>query len=117
MPDLFFRRHQSFAFFGRFSGYDTAGQQGREVGTDAEHIVKTEFTLKLVPFVRHTEVSSGPGVRHVGFIDRRIEWRPETTARRNVNNSRKCPIFLQRSAVMGRSKAEYRRLSHRWDRG
>jgi hypothetical protein len=33
------------AFFGPFSGYGTAGLQGTEVASDAELIVRNEFTL------------------------------------------------------------------------
>ena len=51
VPGLIARRRQSVAFFGPFSGHGTAGPQGCEVASDAELIVKTEFTLKLVPFV------------------------------------------------------------------
>jgi hypothetical protein len=36
--------HQGLAFFGHFSGYGTAGRQGTEVASNAELIVKTEFT-------------------------------------------------------------------------
>ena len=55
MPGLIARRRQSVAFFGPFSGHGTAGPQGCEVASDAELIVKTEFTLKLVPFVEQTD--------------------------------------------------------------
>src|SRR3954452_16078359 len=47
--------HQGLAFFGPFSGYDTAGRQGTEVASMAELIANPEFTLKLVPFVEKTD--------------------------------------------------------------